>query len=285
MLSESSVRDRTVPRMSTDFHFRLPDWPPQRLLAEAIMAVNLRHLDAQPLDPATSPWPLVCSAVLAYLRHNLTAYDERLRTRCEHDPEYRDDLAVQVAAAAYRKYRWLRNDPRPFPEQQDDGGPPQLFTEIARDLAHDHGVRDQVVSAIRDLKRDGKLEQAKALKITLAKIEKRIERGYAILTAPKYSYDDHGGGGSSRIFSCSHPPEEMGQYCFFDGRPVTPNRYHFLGFRCQECNAPVVRLKQPANWGQGVKMAVHSCFCLTKAVVCPPTGKRLVPLTLKEWAC
>jgi hypothetical protein len=44
-----------------------------------------------------------------------------------------------------------RDDPRPFAEQQEDDTPSQLFTE----LAHDHSVRDQLTSAIRDLKREG----------------------------------------------------------------------------------------------------------------------------------
>jgi hypothetical protein len=228
--------------MARDLH--LPDFPPQRLLAEAVMATNLRHMEKEPIALDDSPWPLLVSVVIAFLRHNLTAYDERLRARCEHDPEYRDALAAQVTAAAYRKYPWLRDDPRPFQEQPDEG-PSQIFTELARDLAHDHSTRDQLVSAIRDLKRDGKLAQVAALKITLAKIEQRIARSYGLLTGPKY------GDNSSRVFNVSHPSEAQGRYYFFDHRAVTPNRYHFLGFRCPECDAPVVQLKQSVNWGQG----------------------------------
>ncbi len=266
---------RTVRAMAPDFHLHLPDFPPQRLLAEAVMAANLRHLEMEPLDLETSEWPLLVSVTLAYLRHNLSAYDERLRARCEHDPEYRDELAEQVAVAAFRKYRWLREDPRPFPESDISWSP--IFTILARGLTEDYGVRDQLHSAMRDLRREGKSAQVAALKVTLGKIEQRIKRSYETLTSPKY------GDQSSRTFDLSHLPEEMGRYYFFDDRVVTPNRYHFAGFRCDECEAPVVRLKQPVDFGQGWRMQVHSCHCRTLATACPPAGRRLKPLTSQRW--
>jgi hypothetical protein len=264
----------------SDFQFYLPSWPPQRLVREAVMSWNLRHLDELLLDPDASPWPLLRGAVLAFLRHQQSDYHDRL---CgEHNQELRDSLASELARAAFRRYLWLsQDDPRPFAEPQDDT-PAQLFTELARDLAHDHGVRDQLSSAIRDLNREGnKQAQIETLQNVLAKIEKRIERNYEILTGPKYSGDAHGG--ESRAFGFPHLPEEMGQYFFLDDRVVTPNRYHFLGFRCQKCSALVVRLKQPANFGQGFRMLVYSCFCHTLACVCPPAGGRIAPLTLEDW--
>ncbi len=182
-----------------------------------------------------------------------------------------------MARAAYRRYPWLgKDDPRPFPEQVDDG-PSQLFTELARDLAHDYTVRDQVVSAIRDLRREGKSTQAEALKVTLAKIEERIKCGYGILTGPKY------GDQTSRVFNFPHQPEEMGCYYFFDDRQPIPNRYNFLGFRCDECDTLVVQLKQSVYFGQGWKCLVASCFCRSRAVVCPPAGRKLEPLTGQKW--
>jgi hypothetical protein len=116
----------------------------------------------------------------------------------------------------------LRDDPRPFPETSDEVRS-QIFATLARGLANDHSTRDQLYSAIRDLKREGKLAQVAALKVTLAKIEQRIKRSYGILTSPKY------GDQSSRAFDVSNPPEARGHYYFFDRRAVTPNRYHFAG--------------------------------------------------------
>jgi hypothetical protein len=267
--------------MSADFHFNLPDWPPQRLLAEAALAANLRHMEKEPLDLDDAPWPLLVSAALAFLRHNLTAYDERLRTRCERDPEYRDALAAQVTAAAYRKYPWLRDDPRPFPDP--DPSPVPLFTAIARDLAHQHSVRDSVLSAIRDLKREGKLAQVAALTKLLAGIEESIARDFETLAAPKYSRSL--GGGFCRTFGFKHRPEEIGRYCFLDDRPIAPNRYDYQGFRCPECDALVVRLKQLRDFGQGFKMRLFSCHCRALAIVQPPDGGRIASLTAADWAC
>jgi hypothetical protein len=267
--------------MANKFVFRLPDWPPRRLVKEAVMSYNLRHLGEPLLDRDASPWPLVRGAVLAFLRHQQSNYHDRLRG--EYDQELRDSLATELTQAAYRRYPWIgKDDPRPFTGQPEDGHPAQLFTEIARDLAHYHGVRDHLSSAIRDLKREGnKQAQIKTLQDTLAEVEKRIARSYELLTGPKYLHGEHGG--QSRGFGFPHLPEEMGHYYFFDDRAVTPNRYHYQGFRCPQCNAPVVRLKQPVNFGQGFRMLVYSCFCHTMACVCPPTGRQLKPLTLEGW--
>jgi len=266
--------------MSANFHFHLPDFPPQRLLDEAALSWNLRHMDESPLLEAdTSPWPLVRGAVLAFLRHRLSAYDDRLRGEYNH--ELRDELATEIARAAYRRYPWIaKDDPRPFPEPKDDGQS-QLFTELARDLARDHSTRDHLVSAIRDLKREGKLAQVAALQTALAKIERRIGHSYRILTEPKYLHD--ASGSSSRGYGFPHHDEQMGHYYFLDDRAVTPNRYDYLGFYCPQCDARVVRHKQPINFGQGFKMIVHSCYCTTQAAVCPPAGRHLKPLTLTEW--
>jgi hypothetical protein len=56
------------------------------------MACNLRHLDEKPLDFDASPWPLIRGALLAFLRHQHSLYNERLRARCEYDKDFRDTL-------------------------------------------------------------------------------------------------------------------------------------------------------------------------------------------------
>jgi hypothetical protein len=265
--------------MTNSLHFHLPDWPPRRLVWESVVSNNLRHMDEPLLDSDASPWPLLRGAVLAFLRHRFSTYDDRLRG--EYDQELRDKLVSELARAVYRKYPWIaKDDPRPFAEEEEDKVP--LFTVLARDLAHDHGMRDHLVSAIRDLKCEGnKQAQIKALQNTLATIEQRIEQSYATLTGPKYLHDERGN--ASRAFSFPHLPEEMDRYYFFEDKAIVPNRYHFLGFRCPQCSTPVVRLKQPANWGQGFRMLVYSCFCHTLACVCPPAGRQLKQLTLEDW--
>jgi hypothetical protein len=265
--------------MTDSFRFHLPSWPPSRLLQEATASWNLRHMDDEELlNPEKSPWPLIRGSILAWLRHAHSNFDDLLRNG-KYDETLRDSLAAEIARSAFLKYPWLgKDDPRPFAEQEEDAAP--IFTVLARDLAYDHSVKNHLVSAIRDLKRQGKLEQVETLQNALAKVENRIKRSYALLAGPKYSYDE--GGSSSRTFSIPHEADER-EYHFLDGRAVTSNRYHFLGFRCAVCDAPVVQLKQKANFGQGFVMQVSSCFCRTLATVCPPAGRRLTPLTPALW--
>jgi hypothetical protein len=125
---------------------------------------------------------------------SIKAYDSRLREASEYDKELRDSLVAKVTLAAFKKYVWLGQDePRPFPESDD--GPGLLFHEVSRTLADEHGVRDSLLSAIRDLKRQGRNQaQIKALQIELAKTEGRINRAFKFLTEPKRRL----GGGRSR---------------------------------------------------------------------------------------
>jgi hypothetical protein len=264
----------------SDFHFHLPDWPPQRLLDEAVMSYTFRHLDEPPLDPTTSPWPLLRRAILAFLRHQTSNYEERLSG--EFNKELRDELATALARSAHLKYPWLgKDDPRPFPPAEDDS-PSKPFNELARDLAHDHGVRNHLTSAIRDLKRQGdKQLWIKVLQESLVKTEQRIQRDFSMLAGPKHLQD--AAGGSSCGYRFPHLPEKMDRYDFCDGRTITPNRYDFLGFCCSQCRARVAKLKQPIDFGQGWRVLVYSCFCKTVAIACPPVGKHLKPLTLEDW--
>ena len=72
---------------------QLPNWPPRRLMTEALFAWGCRHLDEEYIACDSAPWSLIRGAVLAFLRHQMTDYNDRLRARCEHDPGYRDQLA------------------------------------------------------------------------------------------------------------------------------------------------------------------------------------------------
>lgn len=124
-----------VAEMTANFHFRLPDRAPRRLVRESIPAWNFRHVNQDRLDAETSSWPVIRGAICAYLRHNLSDYDERLRARAEHDPEFRDQLAAQVAAQARRKYPWLRDDPRPSPSRSEEGAKALPFDGLSRSLS------------------------------------------------------------------------------------------------------------------------------------------------------
>jgi hypothetical protein len=90
---------------------------------------------------------------LAFLRHNLSSYDQRLRERCEHDPGYRDALYRQIEEAARAQYRWLAHDPRPFPINTSQSS--RFFDHISQRLADLHTLCAQLESAARDLRRSG----------------------------------------------------------------------------------------------------------------------------------
>jgi hypothetical protein len=116
-----------------------------------VLAHNLRHPDAL-LDQESSSWPEVYHAILQFLRHQLSQYDARLREQ-SYDLELRGQLAGEVARAAFQKYRWLRlePDPRPFPETSKNDE--LMFDRMARHLTELCSRRDQIQSAMRDLRR------------------------------------------------------------------------------------------------------------------------------------
>jgi hypothetical protein len=267
--------------MSQNARISLPDWPPQRLVEEAVLSGGLRHPGQSLLDAESSPWPLVRGAVLALLRHQCTDFDERLRARCEYDAEFRDALASQVAAAAFKKYRWLREDPRPFVEEPRESALP--FDLISKRLADLHGLRDHLLSAIRDLKRLGNHHaEIAALQEKLGKTRAEIEKRFSFLTEPRVVTDSLGK--KSRTITLFHDEDEIGGYFFHTDKEITPNRIEYLGFRCAHCQARVARWKQIISLGQGFRCVVFSCHHMSSAVFCPPGGPAwLKPMTVTRW--
>jgi predicted RNA-binding Zn-ribbon protein involved in translation (DUF1610 family) len=235
------------------------------------------------LDAETSPWPLVRGSVLAFLRHDLSDYDERLRRRCERDPKFRDELAAEVAAQAFRKYPWLRDDPRPFPDFEKSEKESVLpFDEISKELADLYTLRDHLLSAIRDLRRQGNhSEEIAQLQTELRKIQHDINCAYDFLSAPKTMPEQ----GKTRSFVTVHPKEEgvEPRYHFYSGKELTPNRIQFIGFRCPQCGVPVARWKQIVAFGQGYRCVIYACHHLTCAIHTPGGPSRLKAMTLEDW--
>ncbi len=75
------------------FHFRLPDWTPQRLIREALVAHGFRHLGEEPIDPETAPWQVLRGIIFAALRRQHSNFDECLRRREGLDEAFRDEMA------------------------------------------------------------------------------------------------------------------------------------------------------------------------------------------------
>ncbi len=263
-----------------DFHFRLPDWSPQRLIREAVVAHGFRHLGEEPIDPETAPWQVLRGIIFAALRHQHSNFDECLRRREGLDEAFRDEMANRIYRSACAKYPWLRNDdPRPFPEETDTTTKP--LDRASRELADLHSLRDQLTSAIRDLRREGRVKDQKVLEEQLAETQGEIDALTRFFQVPKI-IERENGEQASRILTLAH--QEPGDYYFTGSRRFSPNHLTPLGFRCRECDAQAMRLKTPQDFGQGYRMVIFSCHCLSVAVVCPPAGRgRLAPLTRERW--
>jgi hypothetical protein len=237
---------------------QLPNFTPKRLVEEAVIAHNLRHLEQ--LDPVTAPWSVLTNVIVAYLRHAWTDNDQRLSG--VYDRELRDKLAAKVAKAAFQKFPWLREDPRPFPETTVT---PLAFDEAATHLSYLYGLVDQLTAGIWDLR---------SLPST-PETRKRIRDLSEILTGTRDAIAEH-----DRLFAPAQPnevndylavrsPEKLGQY-MFNGGGLAMNYLNFVGFDCPNCNYAVLVTKRPTSFGQGRKLSAYSCGCLTYAVDPPP---------------
>jgi len=167
--------------------FQLPDWPQQRLLREAVMAWNLRHPRAK-LDPVTSPWRNLYVAVLAFCRHDLTAYN-RMLSELERDLaasgqsdlanrhlKARNALRKAIHAAAARQYPWLRpeTDPRKNAENFSNGQKHRkVLNEASAQLADLIGLRAHLLEALR---REKDRATKKKLEQEIKQVEQSIER-------------------------------------------------------------------------------------------------------------
>jgi hypothetical protein len=259
---------------------QLPDWPPRRLVVEAVLAWGFRHLDEESIDCESSPWPVIRGVILGFLRHQMTDYEARLRARCEHDPGFRDELAREIEEAAYRRYPWLADDPRPFAPISGDS----LFLDsMAKELAKLRGVRDQLLSAVKDLRRmGGSKDHIAALQSEAGDIAKHIQKMYGFLTKPKASSDADGNWARSFVQSRDGQKRKW-EYDFYSDHPLPPNRISYTGIQCPGCGASVAQRKQLIDLGQGYnRVAVWSCHCLTYAVY-RAYGWRLERLTGEDW--
>ncbi len=255
---------------------KLPSWPPCRIVSEAILSHNLRHPDGPRLDLESSPWPELHAAVLRFLRHQLTDYDEELRHRCR-DKVYRDQLAAAVTQAAHRQYTWLRidRDPRPFQQEESHD---LLFDQLAKTLAQLHTARDHIESAIRTLKRTAPDHKAELQRLQkeLTLIKEEISYRYSLLTNEVPSPD------FSRAVFFRHSPSLVGSY-LFAGHKLAESHTRYAGFRCQFCHLAVMRSKRALPLGQGRLAVVYSCGCQSYALEPPAPHYRSEPVTADFW--
>jgi hypothetical protein len=248
----------------------LPNFTLRYLVEKALTAHNLRHLEQLDLD--TTPWPHVVNVVVAYLRHNFTDHDQQLSHA--YDPKLRDKLAAQVARAAFQKYPWLREDPRPFPET-----PVRLaFDEAATELSELYEMVDQLTRAISDLRRQPPTPE----------IRTRLKDLSGILAGARNAIAD-----KSKLFTPNPPdtiggyiavrhPESLGEY-HFNGHNLDTNYLNFAGFKCPHCHYSVMVTERPSSFGQGRKLTAYSCGCMTYAVAPPPPTYPKFTVDLSRW--
>lgn len=256
----------------------LPPWPPARIVSEAVLAFNLRHLDT-PIDQETAPWNEIHDVILRFLRHDLCQYDDQLRDHGSYDPEFRDELASRIAREAGRRYSWLRKDidPRPF---QEEAGTVLAFDSVAHSLAYCQTLRQHIKSAMRDLRRaamvSNRQEKLNHLAEALQRVDDKIAKEFRFLKTPTLAKDQ------GVYYIAEHPGQYAGKY-FFGGRQYAPNHFVYLPITCPECGVRIVKTKRPVPFGQAKRLIAFSCGCYSVAADPPAAGYVLPAMTLEEW--
>jgi len=245
-------------------HISFLNWPPQRLVRESILNHNLRHPEV-PLDAEESPWQVIVPVIYAFIRHELTNYDEELRSLTEgtYNEEKRNALAARIAGRARKAFPWLKKDPRPFPEPERGL---ELDT-VARQLANLRTVEyhvGQVLAETIEPKREKELRE---------KLES-VREGIARLTS---SVDRSPPPSERHVRVYSRPTESGEDYDWF-GHSFHENYLLFAGLTCPACGAAVLASKRAVAFGQGQKRFFVSCHCL-----CVATEKFLRRIKLVWW--
>jgi hypothetical protein len=246
------------------------------MLSEAIADWNLRHSEAEALDTRNSEWRRLYWAILAFLRHRLTPYDQTLQ-ESPYDPALRDQLFRRIQAAAHFQYKWLRleTDPR-TKETQDKADARRPFDRVAADLSDLYTHKNALFQALREARCKGTPPLGlDSLENELAETESRIKRLEQKL--PSAESKEAGRwimsgtlGGSGIISSL------LGKLC--------PNQWMPENFGCPKCGVRVMRTKRAMPLGQGQQVFFWWCRCAFCAVHLPPSGSVPRRLRLEDWS-
>lgn len=275
---------KTIPELKIN----LPAWPAERIVREAVLSWNLRQTDStKKVNPDTLAWSALRQIVLAFLRHRLTDYDQRLNELCRHNVSSRDGLAQAVAEVAWKIYPWMKEDPRPFSQAESER---KFLNVFAAEASLLQTIVEHLRSAIADLSRQPSENRPrlKELKAMLRVADEKKQRSWNVLTEPDFRHygvpDADGAMGTchTMIFPHFFEDQPVGYY-FFTPQPISPNYYKFLSFACPKCRTRVVETKRTQALGQGKRAFIQSCFCVSRIVFPPPDYGVLSPTTLAEW--
>jgi hypothetical protein len=220
-----------------------PDWPRERIIEEALADWNLRHPAAEEkLDAATSEWSRVFKAVLAYLRHRLSPYDEIRRAH----PEERERLYREVQRQAQRRYKWLKPDVDPRGTEPPKKEPPTAetlpFDSAARFLADRYGDKNRLIQYGRESRSP---DERRAVKAVVGLVEQDIAMVEGLLKSDSFWIG---------------PLETMGKYAVSVDR-FALNHRRDTRLTCPACGSRIWQIKPAVPVGQGRYWRVWVCEC------------------------
>jgi hypothetical protein len=239
----------------------LPNLPFERLIREAVAEWNLRHPASQGLDSLQSAWPPIYWAILAFLRHRLTDYDQVLQ-ESDYNPELRDKLFRQIKGEATRRYPWLRLEADPRTERKQEAQEERAtlpFDKIAAVLAKLYTRKNALTQALREATTR---ERKNSLRQELIATRELIDSAEKGLKGPEL-----------RDLKEDETPCLIGvssaRHYFFGPRVLSPNHVRPESFSCPKCGVRVMRTKGAIALGQGKRMVFWSCHCLFFALPHP----------------
>jgi hypothetical protein len=215
-----------------------PSMPMDRLLREACASFSLRHPGEDPVNPATSEWPVVYRAVHSHLRHAYSAYDQDL-SASSGDPVLRERLRSEIESAAARSYPWLRLGRDPRTQAPTPGRPRGLIlSEMSSHLSDLVTQRAQLVVALGEYRRRAREHRAyiDTLKERLREVEDAIREAVGYFNASK--------GVTEKGATLLYFGRVDGARCYlFGGRPDLAESYT----KCAGFKMPPMRSQRPAD--------------------------------------
>jgi hypothetical protein len=244
-----------------------PNWSMERVLREACSAHNALHPETW-VDPVTTSWKQLYPLVMAFLRHELSTYDQSLQTGTSD----RNQLRTDISASARKFYRWLRKDKDPRTVQSAPPEEPEnfkIFNALSGYGCDLRSQRDQLLMARRKCAPGA---DRRLLNEDLCEVNRRIDK---IDSAFNGDYLDlpleHK---DFRILILAHE----GEY-FFAGRQLPSSYIKPTDFNCVACHQRVWRTKTPIDLGNAIRMTTFACHCLSFSV----TGKYAIGVNAQFW--
>lgn len=245
----------------------IPHWPRERLLREACIAWNLRHLETEsPLRPDNPDWDLLVNAVYAFCRHQFSDYDHIVT------PETREELRNAIAAQARRLYPWLVGAIDPRTSSPKDDAPKnrdKYFVALSKRNATFITARAQLVQALRGTRGT----ERETLQAKVKELDRDSADTLRQFQAATQGYTTEWG--EKAILLCWGRSDGVLKYWYVD-RNLSQSHLRIFDFNCPGCSQRVTGSKCAVDLGAGIRLYVFSCHCLTLAA-------NLKTTTLKGW--